>query len=218
MGKHTTTPPATATGASAKWVWVASAVTALALSTGIGATQAGWTQAIIANSTNTAATGTAVVLKETSGTNTCLSSADVSNSSTCATINKYGGTTTPLVPGTSQSVDVTFSNVGQASAASFALTPGACGQTPAAATGTIADLCATGDLTVAVSCSNGTSYVAASAWTDLAYAAAAPGTLSAKTHTAAMAANSSWTCRFTVALGTNAPVTAQGITVSQPLT
>lgn len=183
MSKHRSSAAPSAT----KWVWAACAATALSLTGGISATQAGWTQAIIANSTNTAATGKAVILKEALGATTCLSSADVSNSSTCATINKYGGTGTPLMPGASQSVDVTFTNAGQASAASFVLAPGACSQNPVAATGTVADLCASGDLKVAVSCSDGATYNTAAPWADLALAAAAPGSLASKTHTAALA-------------------------------
>src|SRR5690242_9816737 len=145
-----------------------------------------------------------------------------SNTYTCSTINKYGGTTTPLTPGASQSTDVTFTNVGGAQGATFKLAAGSCTQTPtanASATPPINNLCtAANELTVAVSCSNGATYTAGTAWTDLVYAAGTPSGIGTLTHTAALAANASWTCRFTVALNGNASVTDQGITVSQPLT
>lgn len=201
---------------------VACGVAVAVLALGTSGTLSSWTSAIIGNDTNTAATATAVVLKEASGSTTCISSSTAANSSTCSTINKYGGTGTPMLPGGSQSVDVTFSNTGGANASSFVLAPGACTQTPTAGTGTptAANLCTNGDLTVAVSCSPGATYASASAWTDLIYAAAAPPTAT-KTHTASagdLNVSSSWTCRFTVALSSSAAVADQGIMVSQPLT
>lgn len=195
-------------------VSLAAAVAILAL--GASGTLSSWSQAIIRNDSNSVATATAVVLQETQGSNTCVSSSVASNSSTCSTINKYGGTATPLVPGGSQTVDVVFKNTGQANASSFVVTPAACSQAPAASAGSVGDLCGGGDLTVAMSCVSGTG----PAWTDLTYAAAAPPT-AAKTHAAAggdLNAGQSWTCHFTVALASNAAVTDQGITVSQALT
>lgn len=202
-------------------VWVASGIAALVLTLGVNGTLSSWTEAILNNTTNSASTGQAVILREALGTTTCLSSDTASNSSTCSTINKYGGTAAPLTPGTDQTVTVTFTNVGAANASSFSLAPGACSQTPAAGSGTpaAADLCTSGDLTVAVSCSPGTTYAAANAWTDLAYAAAAPPTAT-KSHAASggdLNAGSSFTCQFTVALASGAGVATQGITVSQPL-
>lgn len=202
---------------------VSLAVAVAALALGASGTLSTWTAAVIGNSNDTVATATAVILQETQGATSCFSSTSASNSSTCSTINKYGGTATPLTPGgAAQTVDVTFRNVGGANASSFALAPGTCSQTPTAGTGTpaAANVCTNGDLTVAVSCSPGTTYASGSAWTDLAYAAAAPPTAT-KTHAVAsgdLNAGSSWTCRFTVALSANAAVTDQGVTLSQPLT
>lgn len=199
----------------------ASGLTALILVLGVNGTLASWTSAVIANDTNTVATASAVILREVGpGPQTCLSSSGVGNSSTCSTINKYGGTSSPLAPGGSQTTDVTFTNVGSASAATFVLTPGACTQTPTAGSGTppAANVCTSGDLTVAVSCSNGSTYAAGSAWTDLVSTATAPGSLGTLTRTATLASGASWTCRFTVALSASASVLAQGITASQPLT
>lgn len=198
---------------------VAAVVAMALLSLGATGTLASWTTAAINNTSNTVATAPAAILQEVSGAATCTSSDVVSNSSTCATINKYGGTTVPLSPGSSQSVDVTFKNVGAAIGASFTLTPGTCSSTPSTGTPTPANLCATGDLRVAISCSPGATYNAGSAWTDLAYAAGAPPTTTL-THTAAndLRPNDQWTCRFTASLVATANLTAQGITVAQPLT
>ncbi|MEV5002012.1 hypothetical protein [Nocardioides sp. LML1-1-1.1] len=202
---------------------VAGAAAAVVLVLGTSGTLASWTSAVLGNDTDTVATGKAVVLAETDGTSTCRSSDQVSNVATCATINKYGGTASPLMPGGSRTVDVTFTNLGAANGATFALAPGACSQSPTAGSGTPAatNLCtAPGELTVAVGCSPGASYAAGSVWGDLAYAAGVPPTAT-KAHTATgseLNAGAQWTCRFTVALNAAAAVASQNITVSQPLT
>ena len=113
-------------------------------------------------------------------------------------------------------------DIGDADAASFAVDPGTCSQTPTAGSETppVANLCTSGDLTVAVACSPGDSYLVGAKWLDFEYAAAAPPT-AADTHTAVLGdldSGAEWTCRFTVALDANASVLAQGVTVSQPLT
>jgi hypothetical protein len=209
-GRRATTP-----------LWAGGLVAAVLMSLGVSGTLSSWTQAIITNDTNTAATAGAPILKETSGANTCLSSSVATNVSTCSTINKYGGTATPLTPGTSQTVDVTFTDVGAAKGSTFALAPGACSQTPVAGTGSPAanNVCTNGDLTVAVSCSPGTTYAAGSSWTDLVSTAVNPSAFAGATytHTAGLAAGASATCRFTVALGSGAGILSQGITASQPL-
>lgn len=202
--------------------WIGGAVAALILTLGVNGTLSSWTSAMITNSSNTAATAQAVILQEVQGANTCQSSADVTNSYTCTTINKYGGTASPLLPGASQVSTVTFTNVGSANATTFAMAAGSCSQTPTAGSGTVpaTNLCTSGDLTVGVSCSAGSSYSAGTAWTDLVYSAAAPPTAT-KTHNAVagdLNAAAVWTCQFTVALSASAPVAAQGISVTQPLT
>src|SRR3954454_20718760 len=99
------------------WALGSSAVAAVVLALGVSGTLSSWTSAIISNDTNTVATASAVILREVGpGPQTCLSSSGASNSYTCSTINKYGGTASPLAPGGSQSVDVVFSNVGSAPA------------------------------------------------------------------------------------------------------
>jgi hypothetical protein len=210
-------------------LWSASGAAALVLTLGVSGTLSDWTSAVLGNSTNSAATATAVILQETGpasqGTPVCRSSDGaqaVVNSYTCTTVNKYGGTASPLSPGNSRTVDVTFKNIGGANATSFQLAPGACTQSPTAGGGTpaAANVCTNGDLTIAVSCSAGTSYAGGSAWADLAYAAAAPPGAT-KSHTASagdLDVGASWTCRFTVALAAGAGITDQGVTVTQPLT
>jgi hypothetical protein len=209
--------------------WGAGAIAVLLLTLGVNGTLSSWTQAIIGNTNNTVASAAAVILQETGpGAVTCTSSSSSTNSATCSTINKYGGTATPLTPNTSQTVTVTFTNTGAANAhTSFVLAPGTCASTyTVTATGETAgaastpNLCTNGDLTVAISCSDGATYVSGSAWTDLVYTAAAPPT-STKLHTPAgtdLNAGASWTCQFTVALATAASVLDQNISVSQPLT
>lgn len=202
-------------------LWSASGFAAVLLFLSTNGTLSSWTAAVIGNNTNTVATAAAVILQEVGPSATCLSSSGAGNSFTCSTINKYGGTTTPLSPGANQVTDVVFSNVGSSAASSFVLTTGSCTQNPTAGSGSpaAANVCTNGDLTVAISCSNGATYSAGSAWSDLVYAAGAPGSISGTlTHTATIAASASFTCRFTVALGAGASVLDQGITASQPLT
>ncbi|GAB3763005.1 hypothetical protein FB382_001328 [Nocardioides ginsengisegetis] len=202
-------------------VWAVCAVSAMALALSVNGTLSSWTSAVVSNDANTAATATAVILKESSGGVDCYSSTNATNSSTCTTINVYGGTATPLTPGGSQTMDVTFTNVGAAAATSFSVAPGSCTQLPVAGTGTpaVANVCTNGDLTVAISCSPGTSYSSGSAWTDLVQSAVAPASIGATlTHTGAIAANGSATCHLTVALSATANVLDQAVTVTQPMT
>lgn len=201
----------------------ACALAAALLTLSVNGTLSDWASAVINNNTNTVATATAVILQEvgpdgTAGhvSQTCRSSDAASNSVTCTTINKYGGTTSPLSPGTNQVTDVVFTNLGAANATSFVLTPGTCSSTPSSGTPTPNNLCTT-DLTVAVSCSNGATYAAGSAWTDLVYAAGAVNSMGTLTHAAGLASGASATCRITVALPANASVLDQGLTLSQPL-
>src|SRR3954452_20506330 len=202
-------------------LWGGGAVAALLLVLSTSGTLSSWTAAVLTKDTNTVATASAVILKEVGPTAaTCLSSSGVGNSFTCSTINKYGGTSSPLSPGGNQVTDVVFTNVGASAASSFVLGTGSCSQTPTAGSGSpaAANVCTNGDLTVAISCSNGASYSAGSAWSDLVQTAVAPSSIPATlTHTATLASGASFTCRFTVALGAAAGVLDQGITASQAL-
>lgn len=108
-------------------VWLASTATAATLFLGINGTLASWTQAIVTNSTNDVKSTSAVALKESNAAGTqCVDTAtSADNTATCSTINKYGGTTTPLAPGGSQSVTVKLANTG-AGSGTLTLEPGAC--------------------------------------------------------------------------------------------
>src|SRR3954465_9265440 len=121
-------------GGAALWGAGASAAILLVLST--TGTLSSWTSAIIPNHTNTVAAASAVILQEVGPTAaTCLSSSGVGNSFTCSTINKYGGTSSPLSPGGNQVTDVVFTNVGASAASSFVLGTGSCSQAPTAGSG-----------------------------------------------------------------------------------
>jgi hypothetical protein len=107
------------------------------------------------NNSNNFATTASLIMKETQGSFTCLSTDSTtvsSNSSTCSTINKYGGTATPLVPGgTPVSTTVNIYNTGTVTPSVFTLTPAACSQsTPSATTGSATDLCS--NITLVVTC------------------------------------------------------------------
>jgi hypothetical protein len=109
--------------------------------------------ASINNTVNNVGSGT-LLMTETQGATTCLSSAagtvTVANAGTCATINKFGGSTT-LVPGVPVTSTVTILNNGTVAANSFTLTPAACVTTNnGAINGTdAAGFCGKVDITIA---------------------------------------------------------------------
>lgn len=77
--------------------------------------------------------------KSADGQITCNSTDNTSNTATCATINKYGGTATPIAPGGSQTTTIKISNTGTIPATSFTVKGGTCASTNmtgAAASGT----------------------------------------------------------------------------------
>lgn len=88
----------------------------------------------IQNSINTARTGS-LKMKETNeaGDIQCESTQDnTTNTATCATINKYGGTDNPLIPGGQGNTTVIkIENTGDIPATAFSVTGGACAVTPA---------------------------------------------------------------------------------------
>ena len=120
-------------------------VGALILAFSMNSSLAAFTAAIV-NTVNTAAQGT-LIMTETGpapGNVVCTSNSGTNsnagtNSANCATINKYGGSTT-LVPGQSTNVTVTIANTGTAPAATFTLAAGACTQS-GNITGSATDLC-----------------------------------------------------------------------------
>lgn len=120
------------------------ALAAVLLSVTMSGTLAGFT-ASINNNTNTAAAGSLVMQEQNAGaTVTCLSTDGGSvstNTATCATINKFGGSTT-MVPGQTVTTNITIKNIGSAAANTFTLTPSACTQANSGAqNGNAVDLC-----------------------------------------------------------------------------
>jgi len=190
---------------------IAGAVASLVLALGVSPTVSAFI-ASIQNSTNTTGTGY-LSMQEVSGANTCNSTDGGSistNSATCATINKYGGTAAPLVPGGTQTTTVTVKNTGNVTANAFTLTPSACTQsnlgTP---NGTATDLCSQITLNItsgATTVYNGT-LTAFSAPVNLV-------TVLGST----VAANATVSFSFQVTLASGAGNTYQGLQVSQPLT
>lgn len=199
---------------------VSGAAAATVLVLGVTGTLSSWTVAIITNDTNTAQAATAVALTESGpngsgGTATCTTLQSTDNTATCSTINKYGGSTA-MSPGDTSTVDVTFTNSGNASAGTFKYAPGTCTSTPGPGS---VDLCTDGDLTVAVACSTGTTYNVANAIPALAQAAVTPGTLASMTlaGTPALAAGGTITCEFTTTLSSTAPAEDASSAISQPI-
>ena len=123
---------------------LAGAVGSVALAASMTGTLSAFT-ASINNTVNTTAAGT-LSMQELNGTGlvTCNSTDAGSistNAATCATINKYGGSTT-MVPGTAINTTISIKNTGTIAANTFTLTPAACTQfnngTP---NGTATDFC-----------------------------------------------------------------------------
>lgn len=182
-----------------------------ALATSMGATLSGFT-ASITNSANTAASAT-LAIEETSGATTCRS---YDATATCSTINKYGGTATPLMPGGSRTTTVTFTNVGTANAGSATLAPGACTATSTGAVGattptspstTSGNLCSVVNVAV---------YKAATATGSPLYNGSAAG-FSSVINLDPLASSAAQPYTFVVSLPTAATTAVQGQQVSQPL-
>lgn len=121
---------------------------AVLLSVSMSGTLSGFV-ASITNGTNLAATGALVMQEQTTGTTpvTCLSTDGgtiSTNTSTCSTINKFGGSTT-MTPGQTVNTAITIKNIGSATATTFTLKPATtCTQSNVAGgiNGTATDLCA----------------------------------------------------------------------------
>ncbi len=174
--------------------------------------------ASIQNSTNTASTGT-LTMKETSGTYTCNStdgSGSTTNTATCASINKYGGTANALVPGAAPvTTDITIQNTGSLAATSFGLTPGACVQSPvsgASFSGSASDLCDKINVTI----KSGSVTI----FTGTAGSLATGGQVNLLTALSktSIAPNESVPLSISVSLDSSAGATYQALQISQPLT
>lgn len=195
-------------------VVLAGSVASLILALGLSPTVAAFT-AQIQNSVNTAGSGT-LIMEETNsgGTVTCRSTDGTTvdtNSATCSTINKYGGTLT-MTPGQTVSTTINIKNAGTADAKAFTLTPGACAQsnngTP---NGSATDLCT--KITVLVTSGSTTVY----SGTLAGFNAAAINILT-KLSTTAVSAGTTVPFTFAVTLPAGLGNTYAGLQVSQPLT
>jgi hypothetical protein len=174
----------------------------------------------ITNSGNTAATGT-LTMQET-GTDatgaavTCNSTdANSNNAASCATINKYGGTATPLVPGAAPTVtSISIKNTGNIPATQFTVLGGACTQSAvsgASSNGTATDLCAKVNVVIksgSTTIFSGTAASFANSTTDIL----------AKLGQSSVAAGASIPLTISAQLDASAGAAYQGLQISQPIT
>ncbi len=191
---------------------VTGAAGSLIVALSLGASLSGFV-ATITNSTNTAATA-ALAITETGTGGTCNS---YDTTATCSTINKYGGTTVPMTPGsTAQTTVVTFKNTGTVAVTSSSLVPDTCvatttgvvgSQTPTTPNTDAGNLCSV--LNIAV-------YKGATATGTALYNGSAAN-LSTITLTA-LAASASQAYTFVASLPLAATTVVQGQKISQPLT
>lgn len=169
--------------------------------------------ATINNTVNTASSA-ALAISETGGSATCNS---YDTTATCTTINKYGGTTTPLLPGgTPNTTTVTFTNNGTAAVGTSTLAPSACvasstnvtgSTTPTTPNTTAGNLCSV--LNIAV-------YKASTATGTPLYTGPASG-FTATVNLGALAIGATQDYTFVVSLPTGASTAVQGQKASQPL-
>ncbi|WP_228501966.1 hypothetical protein [Plantibacter sp. VKM Ac-2885] len=179
--------------------------------------------ASINNSANSIGSGT-LLLTETQGATTCLSSASgtvtAANAGTCASINKFNGTTVaaPNVPYTST---VTLKNNGTAAASSFTLTPSGCTTTAnGAVNGTdTAGFCGKVDITIQDSTTPVCVFPAGAATCPAPSQSATLATLGTTpiTLSAPLAAGATRTFTFTVMLDSSATNADQGLLASEQL-
>ena len=192
-------------------VLATSVAAAALLSVSMSGTLSGFV-ASITNTNNTAASGSLVMEEKSTGTTpvTCLSTDGGSvstNTATCSTINKFGGSTT-MVPGTPVSTTISIRNTGTLNASTFTLTPGTtCTQTAIATpSGTATDLCAKMALVVK---QDGAQVYSG---TLTAFAGSAAKSLTT------VAAGGSSTFTFAVTLDSAATNAYQGLQASVPMT
>ncbi|PPF25444.1 hypothetical protein C5C36_16640 [Rathayibacter sp. AY1G1] len=195
---------------------IATSIAAAALlSVSMSGTLSGFV-ASISNTGNTAASGSLVMEEKSTGASpiTCLSTDGGSistNTATCATINKFGGSTT-MVPGQTVTTAITLKNTGTVAANTFTLTPGAtCSQSnnvAAGASGSATDFC--GKLNVVIT-SGGTTVFTGTAAT---LAGSAVKTL----NTAPVTPGTSTPFSIAVTLDSSATNAYQGLSASLPLT
>ena len=191
---------------------VAGIFAAVLLSLSLTGTLSGFA-ASITNSSNTAGSGTLIMQEQNAGASvTCLSTDGGSvstNSATCSTINKFGGSTS-MVPGQTVTTTVVLKNTGTVRASAFSLTPGTtCTQT-GSVSGSASDLCSKLNLTIT---QNGATSPALFTGTLASFAAStAPLALTP------LASGASSTYVFAVTLDSSATTAYQGLTAAMPMT
>lgn len=197
---------------------IAGSVGAIALSLSLTGALSGFV-ATITNSNNTVAAAS-MAITETGGnpSATCNSFDATSN---CSTINKYGGTTTPLVPGgASQTTTVTFKNTGTVPVSSATLVGGTCSAsvlsgvsgavTPSPAPTATNNLCSVMNIVV---------YAGSNASGTAIYNGSAAGFQGGSNNlNLTLAAGASQAYTFVASLPANATTAVQGQQISQPMT
>jgi hypothetical protein len=187
---------------------------AVLLSVSMSGTLSGFV-ASITNSTNTAASGALTMQEQNSGATVTCSSTDggsvSTNTATCATINKFGGSTT-MIPGQTVTTPITIKNTGSVTANTFTLTPGStCTQSNnGTLNGTALDLCS--KMTVVIT--NTTASPNTTLYSGTLAGLASGGAIALPT--AAAGATTGFT--FAVTLPATAGNTYQGLAASLPLT
>jgi hypothetical protein len=190
-------------------IWISGALAAVLLILGVSGTLSDWTKAIITNDTNTVKAADSLILQESGPNSAVCTSTDgggAGNSFTCSTIDKYGGTATPLAPGADQSVTVTLKNTGTTSGG-LALSPGSCASSGGSPTAS-QSICDVATVTVACTSPSGL---------DTTSAPVALSSFADHTVVASLAAGASTDCTFDVALPASASPQIAGQTASQPL-
>ncbi|GAB3865082.1 hypothetical protein GCM10028801_35130 [Nocardioides maradonensis] len=189
-------------------IWISGALAAVLLILGVNGTLSSWTRAIITNDTNTVQAANSLVLQESGPNSAVCSSTDgggVGNSYTCSTIDKYGGTASPLAPGDHQSVTVTLTNTGTMTG-SLTLGPGTCAKSVGSPTATV-DICDVATVTIACTAPSGLDTTA----TPVALSSFANQTV------ATLNAGDSTACTFDVAMPATASAQIGGQVATQPL-
>ncbi len=170
--------------------------------------------ASITNDINTAASGTLTMQEQNAGGTVTCSSTDggsvSTNSATCSSINKFGGSTT-MTPGSTVNTSISIKNTGTANASTFTLSPGStCTQSKnGSQNGTATDLCAKMKLVI----TSGSTTVFSGTLASFAGAAG-----SAFTMPAAPAAGATVPFTFAVTLDSSAGNAYQGLAASVPMT
>lgn len=172
--------------------------------------------ASIQNSVNTAATGT-LTMEEKSGAVTCNSNdgaASTTNTAVCASINKYGGTNSPLTPGSTNTTNITIKNTGTLAATAFTVKGDTCTKSNVAG----ATFSGNGNLCdkINVKISSGATTIYQG--TATAFANAGATNILGKLAKAQIAANEEVQLKIEATLDASADSAVQGQQISQPIT